>query len=178
MTTPSPRPARLSDLGAITEIYRESVQNGVATYELTPPTVDEMTRRFTVLTDDGFPYMVCEDDAGQLLGFAYAGAYRTRPAYQWTVEDSIYLPPGSRGRGLGKVLLGNLIEQCTEKGFRQMIAVIGGAHPASVQLHRTLGFVPCGTIRGSGYKHGQWLDTAIMQLELGEGRTTAPSVCS
>lgn len=169
------RPARLSDLGAITDIYCESVQNGVASYELTPPTVEEMIRRFTTLTDGGYPYIVAEDETGLLLGSAYAGAYRTRPAYRWTVEDSIYLSPASRGRGVGKLLLGNLIDQCTEMGFRQMIAVIGGAHPASVHLHETLGFVPCGTIRGAGYKHGRWLDTAIMQLELGAGRSTAPN---
>jgi len=169
------RPARLSDLGAITEIYREAVRNGVASYELTPPTIDEMSKRFIALTEDAYPYLIAENDAGELMGFAYAGAYRTRPAYRWTVEDSIYLSPGSRSRGVGRMLLGSLIEQCTQKGFRQMVAVIGGAHPASVRLHDALGFAHCGTIRGSGYKHGRWLDTVIMQLELGEGRSTAPN---
>lgn len=169
------RPAHLSDLEAITDIYRDSVENGVASYELTPPTLEEMFGRFKALTDGGYPYVVAEDETGLLLGYAYAGAYRTRPAYRWTVEDSIYLSPLSRGRGIGKLLLGNLIEQCTEMGFRQMIAVIGGAHPASVHLHRALGFSHCGTIEGSGYKHGRWLDTAIMQLALGAGRTRAPT---
>lgn len=168
------RSACLSDLPAITDIYRDAVENGVATYELIPPSLEEMTKRFAVLADEGFPYVVAEDDAGVLLGYAYASAYRTRPAYRWTVEDSIYLSPGSRGRGIGRMLLSSLIERCTQKGFRQMVAVIGGAHPASVQLHTALGFAHCGTIRASGYKHGRWLDTAIMQLELGAGRSSDP----
>lgn len=168
------RPVLLSDLEAITGIYRESVENGVASYELTPPSHEEMTRRYQALTDSGYPYVVAEDEAGLLVGYAYAGAYRTRPAYRWTVEDSIYLSPSAQGRGVGKLLLGNLISQCTERGFRQMIAVIGGAHPASVRLHRAMGFGHCGTIRGTGYKHGRWLDTALMQLELGAGRSSAP----
>lgn len=168
------RSACLSDLPAITDIYRDAVENGVATYELIPPSLEEMTKRFAVLADEGFPYVVAEDDTGVLLGYAYASAYRTRPAYRWTVEDSIYLSPGSRGRGIGRMLLNSLIEWCTQKGFRQMVAVIGGAHPASVQLHIALGFTHCGTIRASGYKHGRWLDTAIMQLELGDGRSRDP----
>jgi phosphinothricin acetyltransferase len=170
------RDALHTDLETITEIYRDSVENGVASYELTPPILAEMTRRFRMLTGVGYPYIVAEAEDGVLLGYAYAGAYRTRPAYRWTVEDSIYLPPQSRGRGVGKALLGELIERCTVLGFRQMLAVIGGAHPASVNLHRAMGFALTGTIKATGFKHGSWLDTVIMQLELGEGSAADPDM--
>ncbi len=172
------RPVRLPDLEAITAIYRESVANGVASYELKPPSLNEMTARYRALMDGGYPYIVAQDDAGTVLGYAYAGAHRTRPAYRWTVEDSIYLSPSARGRGVGRLLLSDLIVRCTDRGFRQMIAVIGGAHPASVHLHRALGFDHCGTMKATGYKHGRWLDTAIMQLALGAGSGVEPSADS
>ena len=167
------RDAEPSDLEAITEIYRESVENGVASYELNPPDLAEMTRRFTALKDQGYPYIIAEEDKA-LLGYAYAGAYRTRPAYRWTVEDSIYLPEASRGRGIGRALLGELIERCTGLGFRRMIGIIGGGHPASVALHKALGFEHAGTLHATGFKHGRWLDTVIVQLALGDGQETDP----
>ena len=168
------RDALLTDLPAITAIYCESVETGVASYELSPPTLAEMTDRFTALTDRGFPYIAAESAEGELLGYAYAGPYRTRPAYRWMVEDSIYLAPHQRGKGIGGALLGDLINRCTALGFRQMVAVIGGAHPPSVILHERLGFTNVGTLRATGFKHGRWLDTTLLQLALGEGDAADP----
>ncbi|HWT28403.1 MAG TPA: GNAT family N-acetyltransferase, partial [Methylophilaceae bacterium] len=113
---------------------------------------------------------------GELLGYAYASAFRTRPAYRWMVEDSIYLAPAARGKGVGKALLAELISRCTALGFRQMVAVIGGAHPASIALHRSSGFEETGLLKGTGYKHGRWLDTMLMQRVLGEGKDTDPDL--
>lgn len=168
------RSAEAGDLAAIADIYRESVLNGVASYEIEPPSLDEMRSRFAAITAAGYPYIVATDAGGDILGYAYASAFRTRPAYRWLVEDSIYLAPAARGRGIGKALLGELIERCTALGFRQMVAVIGGAHPASIAVHRSAGFEHGGVMKATGYKHGRWLDTTIMQLPLGEGASTDP----
>lgn len=170
------RDASLSDIPAISAIYRESVLNGVASYEIDPPSEADMTGRFSSIVADSYPYIAAVDADSALLGYAYASAFRTRPAYRFLVEDSIYLAPEARGRGVGKALLTELIARCTALGFRQMVAVIGGAHPASVALHRALGFAESGTLKGAGYKHGRWLDTALMQLELGDGMWTEPEV--
>lgn len=170
------RDAIVADIPAITTIYRDSVLNGTASYEITPPQEEEMLERFRAITEKGYPYIVAEGADGVLLGYAYASAFRTRPAYRWLVEDSIYLAPEARGRGLGKRLLGELIDRCTALGFRQMAAVIGGASPASASLHTALGFEMVGTMKGTGFKHGQWLDTIFMQRELGDGTTTTPDL--
>ena len=170
------RPATLQDLGAITAIYAENVANGTATYELDAPDRGEMEQRFRRNTSRGYPYIVARDPAGAVLGYAYASAFRDRPAYSWLVEDSIYLAPEARGRGVGKALLAELIRRCTELGFRQMVAVIGGAHPASIALHFAAGFEHGGQMKATGFKHGRWLDTVIMQLALGEGAESAPSL--
>jgi L-amino acid N-acyltransferase YncA len=162
----------VSDLDQITAIYRESVLNGVASYEIAPPESDEMAARLSAITDKGYPSIAAIDEDGSLLGYAYASAFRTRPAYRWMVEDSIYLAPQARGKGIGKLLLAELIECCTTLGFRQMVAVIGGAHPASIALHAALGFDEIGRMTGSGFKHGGWLDTMLMQRELGDGTGT------
>ncbi|ATU93987.1 GNAT family N-acetyltransferase [Phyllobacterium zundukense] len=169
------RSARPADLAAITEIYRDAVLHGTATYEIDPPDFDEMVRRFHAITADGFPYVVAEY-GGSVFGYAYANYFRTRPAYWWSVEDSIYVAPEAKGRGLGKLLLQRLIKDCTALGFRQLIAVIGDGHEASasVRLHTSAGFSFCGTIRGSGFKHGRWLDTALMQLDMNGGAETLP----
>ncbi|NVD40826.1 N-acetyltransferase family protein [Ensifer sp. HO-A22] len=169
------RDATPSDLSAITEIYRESVLNGVATYEIVPPLEAEMTARFSTIVDHGYPYIVATDEAGTIVGYAYASAFRTRAAYRFLVEDSIYLAPSARGKGAGKMLLIELVRRCTELGFRQMVAVIGGAHPASIAVHRSVGFEDQGLMKATGFKHGRWLDTAIMQLALGGGSTGDPS---
>ncbi|MEQ8827142.1 MAG: N-acetyltransferase family protein, partial [Parvibaculum sp.] len=149
-------------------------REGVASYELTPPDEAEMARRMTAITSNGYPYLAADGDDGSLLGYAYASAFRTRPAYRWLVEDSIYVAPEARGKGVGSSLLEVLIARCEALGFRQMIAVIGGGHPASIALHHKAGFSSAGMIRGSGHKHGRWLDTVFMQRTLGEGTTTDP----
>jgi phosphinothricin acetyltransferase len=170
------RNATAADLPAITEIYRDSVLNGTASYEITPPDLAEMASRQSGIVDKGYPYIVAEAEDGTLLGYAYASAFRTRPAYRWLVEDSIYLAPEARGRGVGKALLRELLVRCEALGFRQMVAVIGGASPASVAVHKTLGFELTGTLKGTGFKHGKWLDTVLMQIALGEGTETEPDL--
>jgi L-amino acid N-acyltransferase YncA len=167
------RDALPADLSDITRIYADSVLNGTASYELTPPDQSEMARRFSAIRDNGYPYLVAAED-GAVLGYAYASAFRTRPAYRWLVEDSIYLAPQSRGRGVGRTLLTTLIGRCEALGFRQMVAVIGGAHPASIAAHHKAGFVNCGMISGAGHKQGRWLDTVFMQRPLGDGKTSDP----
>lgn len=168
------RDATLADIPAITEIYRDSVLNGVASYEMTPPDVTEMRARFESITGNGYPYVTAVDEKDTVIGYAYASSFRTRPAYRFIVENSIYLAPDARGRGIGKILLSELTGRCTALGFRQMLAVIGGAHPASVALHRAAGFEFTGQLKGTGFKHGRWLDTALMQLALGEGTASDP----
>lgn len=168
------RDATLADIPAITAIYRDSVLNGVASYEMTPPPGAEMASRYSVIASSGYPYIAAVDRQGVLLGYAYASAFRTRPAYRFLVEDSIYLAPEARGQGVGKALLAELIRRCTDLGFRQMVAVIGGAHPASVAVHRAAGFEHGGLMKGTGFKHGRWLDTIIMQRALGDGLSTDP----
>jgi len=163
------------DLPAITAIYAESVRTGTASYEVEPPDLAEMTRRWQALADGNFPYIVAEDD-GAILGYAYAGPYHGRPGYRFSVENSVYIAPGARRRGIGWALLTRVIEISEASGFRQMIAIIGGAdsHTASVRLHEALGFRPIGVIEGSGYKFGRWLDTLLMQRALGPGVATPP----
>ena len=172
------RAATLADVPRLTEIYRESVLNGTATYELDPPSEEEMGNRVKTITRQGYPYLVAYDPTGHILGYAYANAFRTRPAYRWLVEDSIYLAPEARGLGIGKALLRELLVQCTERGFRQMVAVIGGASEASISVHRSCGFEHSGLMKATGFKLGQWLDTVIMQIELGEGASTNPDLAA
>lgn len=172
------RDAEPNDLPAITEIYRESVLHGTATYELDPPDHVEMTTRFETITGRGYPYVVALGDDGTILGYAYASAFRTRPAYNWLVEDSIYLAPAARGQGIGRALVDELVTRCTALGFRQMVAVIGGSSPASIGVHRAAGFQMCGTLNATGFKLGQWLDTVFMQIALGEGAETKPDVAT
>jgi phosphinothricin acetyltransferase len=168
------RPATEKDVPAITAIYQPAVLNGTASFELEPPDLAEMHRRFHALTDAGFPYLVAEAD-GAILGYAYAGAYRPRPAYRFSVENSIYVAADAHRRGVGRVLLKALIDVCTERGYRQMIAVIGdSAQSGSIGLHRSMGFRFSGTVHSVGYKHGRWLDSVIMQLPLGPGDSTPP----
>jgi L-amino acid N-acyltransferase YncA len=168
------RPAKPEDIAAITRIYADAVVNGTASFELTPPDEAEMTRRYAALVDNGYPYIVAEL-SGTIAGYAYAGAYRTRPAYNWTVEDSIYVAPQFHRRGIGLVLLRQLIVESERRGFRQMIAVIGdSAQTPSIALHAAAGFEPVGTLRSIGYKHGKWLDTPLMQIALGKSDTAPP----
>ncbi len=165
MTRPAIRPATPSDIPAITTIYAHYVATSVATFELIPPSEAEMLDRYVQLASAGFPYLVMESDA-RVLGYAYAGPYRPRPAYRFTVEDTIYLAPEAVGRGLGAQLLGELIAQCQSQGHKQMIAVIGGASEASCRLHARLGFHEAGRLANVGYKFDRWLDTLLMQRAL------------
>lgn len=175
MSQPTLRDATRADLPAITAIYEHAVRHGTASYELEPPTLAEMGERLAALKAGGFPYIVVEE-GGEILGYAYAGPFRARPAYRFIVENSLYLAPAMQGRGLGRLLLAALVERCTALGFRQMIAVIGdgGAHSASVKLHERMGFRHCGRMEGSGYKLGRWLDTVFMQLAMNGGASLPP----
>jgi phosphinothricin acetyltransferase len=169
------RAAEAADLDAITAIYADAVLNGTASYELAPPSRAEMEARFRAIREGGFSYLVAEEE-GEVAGFAYTGPFRTRPAYRFVVEDSIYIAPEAKGRGLGRMLLTRLIEEAEASGFRQMIAVIGDGRldSPSVRLHERLGFRHCGSLEGSGYKHGRWLDTVFMQLGMNGGNTMPP----
>ena len=168
------RSATLDDIPAVTAIYRPAVLFGTASFELEPPSEDEMRRRFEAITGGGYPYLVALIGGG-VVGYGYANAFRPRPAYRFSVENSIYVAPEFQGKGVGRALLERLIEVCTAQGYRQMIAVIGDSgQRASISLHRALGFTFCGTAHSVGYKHGRWLDIVMMQRVLGEGDRTPP----
>jgi len=177
MTKPSIRSAAPADIPAIAGIYAHAVLYGTASWELEPPGQSELLRRYEAILTGGYPYLVAERD-GRLLGYAYAGAYRPRPAYRTTVENSIYIAPNSQGSGIGSALLAALVDDCAARGFRQMIAVIGdgtGASIGSRRLHERAGFRLIGIAEKVGFKHGRWLDQMLMQKELGEGNSTPPA---
>ena len=168
------RPTSLADIPAVTRIYAHAVTHGTASFELTAPDEAEMRERMQAILDGNFPYFVAEID-GAVAGYAYASLYRTRPAYRFTVENSVYVAPEVHRRGVGKALLMKLIEACTALGFRQMIAVIGDSNQAaSIGLHKACGFEPAGNLKNIGFKFGRWLDTPLMQLSLGPGASTLP----
>jgi phosphinothricin acetyltransferase len=170
------RPATEADLPAITEIYEHAVLHGTATFELIPPDLAEMTRRFSALMDGSHPYLVASIE-GRVIGYAYAGPYRPRPAYRFTVENSVYLQPATHRRGIGLQLLQRLIAECEARGYRQMIAVIGdSANAGSIGVHTRCGFAMIGTHPDVGFKFGRWLDTVMMQRALGDGATTLPAL--
>ncbi len=169
------RAATPADVAAITAIYRPEVLGGTATFELEPPGEAEMAGRLADLAGRGFPWLVAAEAGGEVIGYAYAGPYRARPAYRFAVEDSIYLAAAARGRGIGKALLAALIAAAEARGFRQMIAVVGDSrNEASIGLHLALGFERVGTLRDVGWKHGRWLDTVLLQRALGTGGKLAP----
>jgi phosphinothricin acetyltransferase len=171
MSDASIRPAELRDIAAIIRIYNQAVREGTASFELEPPDQAEMTRRYQSLAAGGYPYLVTEQ-AGAIVGYAYCGPYRARPAYRWTVEDSVYVDPTAHRHGLGRALLAHLINESEARGFRQMIAVIGdSANVSSIELHRALGFRMVGTFDNVGFKFGRWLDSVLMQRPLGPGAT-------
>ena len=175
VSSPEIRPATAADLAAVTAIYEQAVRFGTATFELIPPDLAEMTRRYRALIDGGFPYLVALLD-GRVAGYAYAGPYRPRPAYRFTVENSVYLDPAVHRRGVGLKLMERLIADCEAGGFRQMIAVIGdSANAGSIGLHRRCGFQMIGTHPSVGLKFGRWLDTVMMQRALGEAAATVPA---
>jgi L-amino acid N-acyltransferase YncA len=168
------RPAAPRDIAAITRIYDHAVRHGTASFELEPPDDAEMAQRYQRLLAGGYPYLVAEL-GGEIAGYAYAGPYRARPAYHWSVEDSIYIAPQTHRRGIGRALLDRLIAESEAGGFRQMIAVIGdSANAASIELHRAAGFRMVGTFDNVGFKLGRWLDSVLMQRPLGTGAATVP----
>jgi phosphinothricin acetyltransferase len=177
-TRPMPitiRPATAADVPAITAIYAHAVAHGTASFELDPPGEAEMLQRQKSLLDGGFPYLVAANGES-IAGYAYAGLYRTRPAYRWTLEDSIYVDPNAQRRGVGRLLLERLIVESEQRGYRQMIAVIGDStlQTPSIELHRALGFRMVGVLENVGYKFGRWLDSVLMQRELGPGVAARP----
>lgn len=158
-----------TDLAAATALYRHHVVNGSASFETEPPDEAEMGRRRADVRARGLPWLVAESD-GRCLGYAYAGPFRLRPAYRFTVENSIYIAPEAIGQGLGRLLLAELIARCERAGARQMLAVIGdSANQASVGLHRALGFSHVGVLQAVGWKFDAWRDVVLMQRALGTG---------
>ena len=163
-----------NDLPAIQEIYAEHVLHGLASFEETPPDITEITLRYAAIKNAGHPYRVAVVD-GTTKGYAYAAPYRPRPAYQYTVENSIYIAPDSLRQGIGNLLLEDLIKRCTERGYRQMVAVIGDSdNTGSISLHARHGFIHRNILNSVGFKHDRWVDQVIMQLPLGEGDKTLP----
>lgn len=163
------RAAREEDIAAIASIYAHYVLTSLATFETVPPDCEEMSRRRGDIVARGLPYLVAEWD-GAVTGYAYASAYRPRPAYRFTIEDSIYVHPDHLRRGAGRALLGAVIESCERGPWRQMVAVIGDSgNQASIGLHESFGFVRVGVLRSVGFKFGRWVDTVLMQRELGAG---------
>jgi L-amino acid N-acyltransferase YncA len=168
------RPSLPTDLPAITAIYAHHVLHSTGTFETTPPTEAEMTTRHADVLAKGLPYLVAQED-GKVLGFASCQWFKPRPAYRFSAEDSIYLHPDARGRGLGTQLLGALVREAEAAGLRKLIAVIGdSANAGSIGVHRALGFSHAGTIQSCGWKFGQWLDIVLMEKTLGAGDTRPP----
>ncbi|WPB55674.1 GNAT family N-acetyltransferase [Xylophilus sp. GOD-11R] len=169
------RSARDTDLAAITAIYGHYVLNSTASFETEAPTVADMTARRAEVLSRGLPYLVLEDAAGGVAGYAYCNWFKPRPAYRFSAENSIYLAPTAVGGGRGRALLDALCTAATEAGVRQMIAVIGGSdNHASIRLHRAAGFGDAGFFKASGWKFGRWLDVVLMQKALGAGDGSAP----
>jgi L-amino acid N-acyltransferase YncA len=181
------RPSRDDDVAGIAAIYGHHVLHGVASFEEVPPTVEEMARRRGDILARGFPYLVAERPggaldssgangaSGKIIGYCYAGPYRARVGYRFSVEDSIYIDPDAIGRGVGRALLGAVIDEVTRQGYRQMIAVIGGSETlASIRLHAALGFTQIGVFPAIGFKFGRWIDSVYMQRALGPGSSGLP----
>ena len=169
------RDATSGDLEEIAAIYAHHVRHGLASFEETPPEPMEMDRRFQAIARRGLPYLVAEQDDSRVQGYAYAGPYRARPGYRYSVENSVYVAPGALGKGLGKALLEELILRCTNLGYRQMIAIIGDSENwPSIRLHESFGFRHVGTLSAVGFKFGRWVDSVILQRSLGAGESNLP----
>jgi len=168
------RACAAEDVPAICAIYAHHVLHGLASFEIEPPSEAEMARRREAVVAGGYPYFIAERE-GELLGYAYASAYRTRPGYRYAAENSVYIRHDCVGQGIGRRLLDALIPACEERGLRQLIAIIGdSANHASITLHRKAGFIEIGTFRSVGYKFGRWVDSVLMQRALGPGDATLP----
>jgi phosphinothricin acetyltransferase len=163
-----------ADVPAVTAIYAHHVLTGLASFETVPPAAQEMARRRMEVLKRGLPFLVAEI-AGSVVGYAYASPYRARPAYRFTLEDSIYIHPDHTRKGIGRLLLQALIASCEEKGYRQMVAIIGDSGNApSIGLHQAFGFEHAGTLRSVGFKFGRWVDTVLMQRPLAAGDGALP----
>jgi L-amino acid N-acyltransferase YncA len=168
------RPSRDDDVAAIAAIYGYHVVHGVASFEEVPPAIEEIARRRGEIVARGLPYLVAER-GGRVVGYCYAGLFRPRVAYRFTLEDSIYIDAAEVGRGIGRALLAPLLARSAELGYRQMVAVIGGRGTiASIRLHEALGFAHVGALPAVGFKFGRWIDIVLMQRALGPGATAAP----
>ena len=168
------RPSRDSDMAALTAVYAHHVLHGTGTFETEPPGVPEMSARRADVLSKGLPYLVAELD-GELAGFAYGNWFKPRPAYRYSVEDSIYLAPGLQRQGLGRALLAELLARFEAAGIRKVMAIVGdSANAGSVGLHLALGFAQVGVIEDCGWKFGAWRDIVILQKTLGEGSATPP----
>jgi phosphinothricin acetyltransferase len=168
------RPALPDDIPAVHAIYAHHVLQGLASFEEQPPSAAELRRRYDEVISQKLPYLVA-DFGGTVAGYGYCAPYRTRSAYRYALEDSVYVRPDAQGRGVGSALLAALVRQCEALGYRQLIAVIGdSAHAASIGLHEAQGFLRVGTLRSVGFKFGRWVDSVIMQRPLGSGDATRP----
>jgi phosphinothricin acetyltransferase len=168
------RPSRDGDIGAIAAIYGHHVLKGLASFEEVPPAVEEMARRRSDILARALPYLVAER-GGKVVGYCYAGPFRPRVGYRYTLEDSIYIDAAEIGRGVGRALLQPVLERCEELGYRQMVAVIGGRETiASIRLHEALGFTHIGVLPAVGFKFGRWIDIVLMQRALGTGAGALP----
>ena len=169
------RDVHRDDMEKVAEIYAHYVLNTVITFEIDPPDAVEMARRAAEIKAHGLPFLVAESATGEVLGYAYASPFRARHAYRYTLEDTVYLDPAATGKGLGKLLLSDVIDRCTEAGFRQMLGIVAGHdNAASIKLHKSLGFKQVGQAQAVGQKLGQWIDTTYLQRPLGLGATEPP----
>ncbi|MBV9859815.1 MAG: N-acetyltransferase [Alphaproteobacteria bacterium] len=178
MDRPAPeiviRPCEAADLDSVREIYAHHVLTGLASFEIEPPDAAEIRRRWQEVRSRGFPYLAAECD-GAVIGYAYAGPYRTRPGYRFTAENSVYIRDGWAGRGIGRRLMQQVIALCEAQGLRQIVAVIGDSgNIASIRLHQSLGFATVGTLRSVGYKFDRWVDSVLMQRALRPGDGAPP----
>ena len=174
---PNIRASVESDIPAITAIYRHHVLHGTGTFEVDPPSESDMAARRADVLGRGLPYLVAEDDAGQILGFSYANWFKPRPAYRFSAEDSVYVADEARGQGVGRLLLAALSAQAEAAGVRKLLAVIGDSGNAgSIGVHRAAGFTEIGVMRSVGWKFDRWLDIVLMEKTLGAGDTTSPVV--
>ena len=168
------RPSRADDITAITAIYARHVLEGTGTFEIDPPTVQDMANRRAEVLARNLPYLVAEVDT-RVVGFAYCNWFKPRPAYRFSAEDSVYVEAGNHRTGIGRALLAELVTAAERAGVRQLLAVIGdSANAGSIGLHRAVGFEPAGVLKSCGWKFGQWLDVVMMQRSLGPGNTAAP----
>ena len=170
------RDATPDDMEAVARIYGHYVETTVYTFEEVPPTADEMRGRLRQLRENGLPWRVAEASCGAVIGYAYAAPFRTRSAYRYILENSVYIAKDQARRGVGVALMRDLIRLCAAAGYRQMMAVIGdSANEASIRLHARLGFRMIGQEAAVGFKFGRWIDVVQMQLALGDGDRTAPA---